>query len=94
MILIHSTPPRPLALQEGHLKPQWTGNEYKNIEKVFLGIISSAIPDEPVRATHAVLDFIYLGQYLSHSTVTLAHMQDALNRYHMVSLMKVCTINL
>ena len=51
--------------------------------KVFLGIISGAIPDEPVRATCAFLDFINLAQYLSHSTVTLAHMQDALDRFHM-----------
>ena len=56
--------------------------EYKNMEKVFLGIISGTFPDEPVRATHAILDFIYLAQYPSHSTVTLAHMQDALNRFH------------
>ena len=56
--------------------------EYKNMEKVFLGIISGTIPDEPVRATHAILDFIYFAQYPSHSTVTLAHMQDALRVHH------------
>ena len=76
---------------------QWTGTEYKNMQKVFLGIISDAILDEPVRATCAVLDFIHLELYCSHSTVTLACMQDALDIFHMhknVSLMKGCMITL
>ncbi|KAF8573304.1 hypothetical protein K439DRAFT_1650034 [Ramaria rubella] len=61
---------------------QWSGQEYKNMEKVFVGLISGAVPLEAVHAAHAILDFIYLAQYLSHSTTTLQRLQDALDRFH------------
>ncbi|KAF8580307.1 hypothetical protein K439DRAFT_1648226 [Ramaria rubella] len=61
---------------------QWSGTEYKNMEKAFVGLISGAIPLETVCAAHALLDFIYLAQYPSHSTTTLQWFQDALNHFH------------
>ncbi|KAF8574212.1 hypothetical protein K439DRAFT_1649838 [Ramaria rubella] len=61
---------------------QWLGTEYKNMEKAFVGLISGAVPSETVRAAHALLDFIYLAQYPSHSTNTLQWLQDALNHFH------------
>ncbi|KAF8577142.1 hypothetical protein K439DRAFT_1649158 [Ramaria rubella] len=61
---------------------QWSGQGYENMEKVLVGLISGAVPLEAVHAAHAILDFIYLAQYLSHSTTTLQWLQDALDHFH------------
>ncbi|KAF8505172.1 hypothetical protein JB92DRAFT_3084154 [Gautieria morchelliformis] len=61
---------------------QWTGTEYKSMEKVFTALLPGAIPPPAVRAARALLDFIYLSQYPSHSTTTLQRLQDALERFH------------
>ncbi|KAF8579899.1 hypothetical protein K439DRAFT_1648365 [Ramaria rubella] len=61
---------------------QWSGTEYKNMEKVFVGLISGAVPPEALEAARAVLDFIYLAQYASHSTTTLQRLQESLARFH------------
>ncbi|KAF8583280.1 hypothetical protein K439DRAFT_1647284 [Ramaria rubella] len=50
---------------------QWSGTEYKNMEKIFA-----------LEAMRAIMDFIFLAQYASHSTTTLEHLQDALSRFH------------
>jgi hypothetical protein len=46
---------------------QWTGTEYKNMEKVFLGVLSG--PAEPglIRVVCATLDFIYYAHFESHT---------------------------
>ncbi|KAF8511158.1 hypothetical protein JB92DRAFT_3083509 [Gautieria morchelliformis] len=61
---------------------QWTGTEYKSMEKVFTALLPGDIPPPAVRAARALLDFIYLSQYPSHSTTTLQRLQDALERFH------------
>ena len=61
---------------------QWSGTEFKNMEKVFIGLISGAIPPDALYAARAVLDFIYLAQYPSHSSTTLARLHNALTRFH------------
>ncbi|KAF8588766.1 hypothetical protein K439DRAFT_1613268 [Ramaria rubella] len=61
---------------------QWSGMEYKNMENIFVGLISGAIPSEALHAARALLDFIYLAQYTSHSTTTLEWLQEALNQFH------------
>ncbi|KAI0317890.1 hypothetical protein OF83DRAFT_1171609 [Amylostereum chailletii] len=62
---------------------QWTGNEYHQMEKVFVGIICGVRDDSHlVRATRAILDFIYLTHYPSHTTSTLDVMKDALKEFH------------
>ncbi|KAF8578780.1 hypothetical protein K439DRAFT_1648683 [Ramaria rubella] len=61
---------------------QWSGTEYKNMEKVFIGLIAGCIPQQALQAAWAILDFIYLAQYPSHSTTTLKHLEEALNEFH------------
>ncbi|KAF8587700.1 hypothetical protein K439DRAFT_1645778 [Ramaria rubella] len=61
---------------------QWSGTEYKNMEKVFVGLISGSMPPDALPAARAVLDFIYLAQYASHSTTTLKQLQESLTRFH------------
>ncbi|KAK7025954.1 hypothetical protein VNI00_015869 [Paramarasmius palmivorus] len=64
------------------LVSQWTGNEYKNMEKVFLGVLSGAAPVEVVSCVRAVLDFIYYSQFQLHTDDTLSKMEDSLRRFH------------
>lgn len=62
---------------------QWTGNEYRQMEKIFIGILAGLHSDPRViKAARAILDFIYLAHYPSHSTSTLEQMQRALQDFH------------
>lgn len=63
---------------------QHTGKEMKDLERVFLGIIAGHknVSDGILKAMRAVLDFIYLAQYNSHSTATLTYLQNALDTFH------------
>lgn len=40
------------------LTTQWTGNKFKNIEMVFLGVLAGATDPEVVLAAQGILDFI------------------------------------
>lgn len=59
-----------------------SGAEHKQISKQLLGCMIGAAPDQAVRATRALLDFLYLAQYRSHSDETLEYLRDALNEFH------------
>ncbi|KAI0057711.1 hypothetical protein BV25DRAFT_1811991 [Artomyces pyxidatus] len=63
---------------------QWTGNEYRQMQKVFIGILSGLHPDEPrvVMAACAVLDFIYMSHFPSHSTSTVIELRQAHTDFH------------
>ncbi|OBZ77534.1 hypothetical protein A0H81_01917, partial [Grifola frondosa] len=62
---------------------QWTGNEFREMEKIFVCILCGLHEDSRViTATRAILDFIYLAHYPSHSTSTLEDMQRALETFH------------
>jgi hypothetical protein len=52
------------------------------MEKVFVPLLASTIPNDALRAARAILDFIYLAQYPSHSTTTLQWLEAALQRFH------------
>ncbi|TFY53772.1 hypothetical protein EVJ58_g9260 [Rhodofomes roseus] len=62
---------------------QWTGNEYRQMQKVFLPILCG-IHDDPrvVTAARALMDFVFLAHYPSHSTATLEAMQLAFRTFH------------
>ncbi|KZS87580.1 hypothetical protein SISNIDRAFT_470835 [Sistotremastrum niveocremeum HHB9708] len=64
-----------------HVK-QWTGNEYKAMEKYFLPLIADIPEHKVVRAARAVLDFIYYARLEQHTDNTLAAMQLALDEFH------------
>lgn len=63
---------------------QWTGSEYRQMEKVFLALLCGLHDEDPrfIAATRAVLDFIYLAQFPIHSTSTATLMDDALRRFY------------
>ncbi|KAI0696099.1 hypothetical protein BC835DRAFT_1272404 [Cytidiella melzeri] len=65
------------------LVSQWTGNEYKQMEKVFLGVVAGAADPDVVKAVRAVLDFVYYAHYEAHTEDSLSCLQDAWIRFHL-----------
>lgn len=59
-----------------------SGNEHRQIAKQLLGCLIGRVADEAVRATRALLDFLYLAQYQSHSDGTLQYLEAALSEFH------------
>jgi hypothetical protein len=64
------------------LVTQWTGTEYKNMEKVFLGIIVGIAEPEVIRAVRGVLDFIYYAHFETHDLRSLAKLDEAWVAFH------------
>lgn len=64
------------------LVSQWTGTEYKHMEKVFVGAITGACPPSVMRAVRAVLDFIYYAHFEAHSEHSLSCLQSAWATFH------------
>lgn len=61
---------------------QWTGNEYKNIEKVFLSVIAGAANEEVTQCIRGVLDLIYYVHYKEHTTESLKKLEDSWHTFH------------
>lgn len=61
---------------------QWTGNEYKNMEKVFLGTIAGTTDEQVIRAVRAVLDFISYARFEVHTERSLQKMDKAWSAIH------------
>ncbi|KAJ6585887.1 hypothetical protein B0H19DRAFT_1060069 [Mycena capillaripes] len=61
---------------------QWTGSEHKEMEKVFLGMISAGAHPQMVTAVRGLMDFAYFASLQSHTSKTLSAMRDALNTFH------------
>ncbi|KAI0038057.1 hypothetical protein FA95DRAFT_1506102 [Auriscalpium vulgare] len=68
-----------------------SGQEHKDICRVLLGLVvdlqlqdtsSTTSPRRVCRAVRALLDFLYLAQYPSHSASTLGYLEEALARFH------------
>ncbi|KAH9923117.1 uncharacterized protein BXZ73DRAFT_91463 [Epithele typhae] len=65
------------------LVSQWTGTEYKNMERVFLGALTGAAEQpEVVRAVRAVLDFIYYAHFEAHTSRSLARPESVWRSFH------------
>ena len=64
------------------LTSQWTGTEYKNMEKVFLGIIANAVDPGVIRAARGILDFIYYAHFETHTDESLAQLDAAWRTFH------------
>jgi hypothetical protein len=64
------------------LVSQWTGQEYKELEKVFLGVIAGAADGAVVSAVRAVLDFIYYAHFECHTDSTLKKLEAAWTDFH------------
>ena len=61
---------------------QWMGKEFKEMERVILVVLAGLVDAGVLKALRAILDFVYYAQYQSHTDITLARMQDALNTFH------------
>ena len=59
-----------------------TGSERKQMAKVLLGCIIGCVPKHVIQICRALLEFVYLAQYSSHSKETLEYMNDALEEFH------------
>lgn len=56
---------------------QWTGKEFKSMEKVFLGVIMGAVDVNVIRAARGAIDFIFYAQFETHTSETLEAMDAA-----------------
>jgi len=61
---------------------QWTGTEYKNMEKVFLGVLASQAEPGLIHVVHATLDFIYYAPLEYHTTDSLIKLKQAWVTFH------------
>jgi Plavaka transposase len=65
-----------------------TGKEHKDICRILIGLITDLpilgghSPVRVVRAVRAILDFVYLAQYPSHTTDTLNLLEHSLTQFH------------
>lgn len=65
-----------------------TGKEHRDMCRILLGLIiglplpQGASPSRLVRATRALLDFLYYAQYPTHTAVTLQFLDKALQSFH------------
>ncbi|KAJ7463128.1 hypothetical protein B0H11DRAFT_2159912 [Mycena galericulata] len=64
------------------LTSQWTGNERKNMEKVFLGVLAKATDPAVQRAVRGVLDFIYYAHFETQCDDSLAKLDAAWTTFH------------
>ncbi|KIM61751.1 hypothetical protein SCLCIDRAFT_25557 [Scleroderma citrinum Foug A] len=61
---------------------QWTGTEHKQMQRVFIGLLSGAAEDNILLLAHSLLNFIYYAQFQQHTDKTLMAMQDSLRLFH------------
>jgi hypothetical protein len=65
-----------------------TGKEHKNMSRFLLGLVldlpvpNGQVSPRIVTATRALLDFLYLAQLPSHSSSSLARMEESLSCFH------------
>lgn len=61
---------------------QWTGTEYKHMEKVFVGAMLGVSDPDVLHAVRAVLDFIYYAHFEAHSDHSLTQLDAAWAAFH------------
>ncbi|KAJ7205623.1 hypothetical protein B0H12DRAFT_1035007 [Mycena haematopus] len=64
------------------LTSQWTGNEHKNMEKVFVGLLARVTDPAVQRAVRAIIDFIYYAHFEVHCDESLAKLDAAWAAFH------------
>ncbi|KAJ7586638.1 hypothetical protein C8J56DRAFT_787323 [Mycena floridula] len=64
------------------LVSQWTGTEYKNMEKIFLGVLAEATDIKVIHVVCALLDFIGYSRLEAHTDETLVQMDRAWSAFH------------
>ncbi|KAI0342014.1 hypothetical protein BDW22DRAFT_1331469 [Trametopsis cervina] len=61
---------------------QWTGTEYKEMQKVFVTLVAGAVNSEVLTVVQTLIDFIYYAQLHQHTSRTLEAMRDSLAVFH------------
>lgn len=67
---------------------RFSGHEHKKVCSILLGlVVDLRVPGgqdstRVIRAVHALMDFLYLAQYGSHTSDTISELQDCLARFH------------
>ena len=61
---------------------QWTGREYKEMQRIFVGILVGAVQPAVLRTAVAAIDFIYYAQLRVHTSKTLEALEKALKAFH------------
>ncbi|KAG1861276.1 hypothetical protein F4604DRAFT_1882477 [Suillus subluteus] len=61
---------------------QWTGREHKEMQRVFIGLLTGAVPSRVLVVTRSILDFSYYAQLQIHTTKTLEALQTTLDVFH------------
>ncbi|KAI0643893.1 hypothetical protein C8Q79DRAFT_914885 [Trametes meyenii] len=64
------------------LVSQWTGTEFRHMQKVFLGVVAGASEERVTRAVRAVLDFIYYAHFECHTDISLNALHQSWLDYH------------
>jgi hypothetical protein len=65
-----------------------TGKEHKNMSWLLLGLImdlpvpNGQVLPQIIAAVRALLDFLYLAQFLSHTSTTIMRLDESLSRFH------------
>ncbi|KAN0134256.1 hypothetical protein V8E53_008028 [Lactarius tabidus] len=66
-----------------------TGKEHKNMSHILFGLVMDlpvpsrqVLPQQIIAVMHALLDFLYLAQFPSHSTATITCLDNALAHFH------------
>ena len=60
---------------------RWTGNEYKNMIRVYLGIIKGIVPNDVVHLVKTYLDCHQLAYYVKHTVDTLDMLDSAIYEF-------------
>ena len=61
---------------------QWTGREHKEMQRVFVSLLSGAVQPGVLRTVVAVIDFIYYAQFQVHTSQTILRLEAALKAFH------------
>ncbi|KAI6035753.1 hypothetical protein EDC04DRAFT_2604843 [Pisolithus marmoratus] len=61
---------------------QWTSTEHKEMQRVFVGLLSGTIDDHVLVVIHSLLDFIYFAQCQQHTDLSLKAMEESLKTFH------------
>ena len=61
---------------------QWTGNEFKEMERCFIGVVAGALRPDALKAARSIMDFVMYAQYSTHTTESLDRMSQSLATFH------------
>ncbi|KAG2137633.1 uncharacterized protein EDB93DRAFT_1322465 [Suillus bovinus] len=61
---------------------QWTGTEHKEMQHVFMALITGAVPSQVVIVTRALMDFCYYARLHTHTSESLDGLENALAIFH------------